>query len=70
MVEYDVYGETRRAQRQTADMLHVLATGKRIDERVYTPYTRELTQIYDDPFGKMNDLQTGEEIINMLLGRG
>ena len=47
------------------------ATGKHLDATAYRPYHEKIFEdYYKSPFGKPKSTETGEDIVNHLLGRG
>ena len=57
---------------RSADIcLWAIACGVRADKNAFRPYTERLfADIYKNPFEKVIDFKTGQEVIQHLLGGG
>lgn len=63
-------GQTSRWQRFTAELLYVMASGKRIDENKTERFGEILKEVYSDPFKKKTrQPETAQEIISYISGR-
>ena len=69
LAEWERYGAEAEYQRQTADLLWVIACEKKANSEVVRPFSEHLDNIYASPFKAVKTVETGQEIIDHLLQR-
>ena len=66
ILAHEAMGPEARWRRHTAELLHILASGRRIDPDRTQTYGEILKEIYADPFRKTEQPQTAAEIIGYI----
>lgn len=57
-----VAGQTARFERYAANLLYLIAAGRKIEQGELEPFGKQLDEIYRNPFKKMESEMTAEEI--------
>lgn len=66
LLEYDVLGEDKRWMRYTANLLWIIAAGRKINGESVELFTAQMDEIYKSPW-HVQSRETGADIVANLL---
>ena len=62
-------GQTARFERFAADMLYMIASGRKYDMDAVEMFGKQVDEVWKNPFGGKEHKLTTEEIVNGIIGK-